>query len=1089
MTKRLNKTMKLHISLLILSLHLTVAEYIPPGPLYRCPKETLLLYPCTCDSESDNGITVSCNNTNLASMSIGLNNLATFRLPIEKLTIYKCHIGRLYGSLLYKLNLKVLHVEDTPVEIIEEHTFLGVNNTLNEFHLKNASLKEFPTLAFKILGNLTVLNLDGHKMAELPKDAFAGSNMTGTLFRLHITNGNLSTPPPESLQPLRRLKKLDLHGNRIKDLKRNQFKGLRDVEILDLSFNEIPKIDGSHLSDLTKLSFLNVSNNKLKEITRGAFARNTVLKVLNVSFNQIKKLDQNSFRGMRFLRRLYLSDNVISDIGRGTFESLKRIGTIDLARNLLKKIDYQMFYQLNFIEILDVSENQITEIQKLAFKDIFLARIILSKNKINKIENGAFENCANITFLDLSFNQLANLPKNAFDETTYATELQLSHNFFSNLSQIPLHNMTGIKILNVSHNFITTIPRKTFPKLYELHTIDLSYNNLTDIFNAVFQTLFSLRFIDMSHNNLVTIKPGAFGSLPTLLELDLSYNNLESVAKSAFARISGARKLTLRGNKLKDLFQLPISVSHLDLSHNEFERFPPEAWPSMNSLLSLDLSHNHFGDNLGQGNFANLLTLQRLNLNYNGVQHPPWVPLSDLTSLQYLYLEGNNLTKLERNAFGKLPVIFELNLANNNISNITSRAFEGLLQILVLNLTNNNLKYIPTGAFQGLVALQNLDLSHNKIVKMDNKTHGVLDDCLSLEKVDLSHNKISFLSRKFFPSNPYIPYKLRDVDLSYNLMPVLTADLTVGTSKVEKLNLSNNAIADIRTGVIGNLTRLRSLDLSNNKLYDLTSDKEFFRLPDNISELYLNGNILDDLPWKYLRDAKQLSVLDLRFNLFQRFVPELIEIVKNKVDVYFEENPLHCDCFLRPLTRYFRSQLFLKPFYKTVRCRGPSFLENHTLYDLPEERLNCPINVNTSMLIKQSAEDYDILSDLKFRELSQRKGVYKVKWRVMKESDIADTEVIIRDMMNAQNLVFKATIPYFKRSLEIDSNKNFRKEIKTGGYQICLLAKNSYNVINNFYEQQCKDLSMTISSAERVYSVTSTVYVFLLSVIVLNVFI
>lgn len=31
-------------------------------------------------------------------------------------------------------------------------------------------------------------------------------------------------------------------------------------------------------------------------------------------------------------------------------------------------------------------------------------------------------------------------------------------------------------------------------------------------------------------------------------------------------------------------------------------------------------------------------------------------------------------------------------------------------------------------------------------------------------------------------------------------MPVLTMDITVGTSKVEKLNLSHNAISDIRKG-------------------------------------------------------------------------------------------------------------------------------------------------------------------------------------------------------------------------------------------------------------------------------------------------
>lgn len=70
------------------------SEYIPPGPRYRCPKDIYYLSPCTCDQESDVGIMVSCKNTNLAKMSVGLNNLAEFKLPIEKLTLYKCNIGK-----------------------------------------------------------------------------------------------------------------------------------------------------------------------------------------------------------------------------------------------------------------------------------------------------------------------------------------------------------------------------------------------------------------------------------------------------------------------------------------------------------------------------------------------------------------------------------------------------------------------------------------------------------------------------------------------------------------------------------------------------------------------------------------------------------------------------------------------------------------------------------------------------------------------------------------------------------------------------------------------------------------------------------
>lgn len=42
---------------------------------------------------------------------------------------------------------------------------------------------------------------------------------------------------------------------------------------------------------------------------------------------------------------------------------------------------------------------------------------------------------------------------------------------------------------------------------------------------------------------------------------------------------------------------------------------------------------------------------------------------------------------------------------------------------------------MPTPYVAGLVSLRTLDLSHNLLEKLDNKTHGLLDDCLSLERV------------------------------------------------------------------------------------------------------------------------------------------------------------------------------------------------------------------------------------------------------------------------------------------------------------------------------------------------------------------
>lgn len=56
----------------------------------------------------------------------------------------------LYGSLFYKTIGRIVRIEDTPIETIEDHVFQGINHTLQELHIVNSSMKLFPALALKV---------------------------------------------------------------------------------------------------------------------------------------------------------------------------------------------------------------------------------------------------------------------------------------------------------------------------------------------------------------------------------------------------------------------------------------------------------------------------------------------------------------------------------------------------------------------------------------------------------------------------------------------------------------------------------------------------------------------------------------------------------------------------------------------------------------------------------------------------------------------------------------------------------------------------------------------------------------------------
>ncbi|XP_049882964.1 chaoptin [Pectinophora gossypiella] len=1059
------------IFFILATLAFSNSEYVPPGPKYPCPKETdkSLLFPCVCEKGTDTGLIVRCENTGLAALSVGLGNIAGLGLPIERLLFKECKISHLYGPLLHRSEVRVLRIEDTPIKTIDQYAFAGVNRTLQELYMINTLIDEFPKEAFKILGNLSILSIDGHVMTKLSKDIFAGSEAAGRLEKLHLVNGLIADMPPEAFQNLKKLRTLDLHGNRLAALKRSQFKGLRDTEVLDLSYNNLTKLDGSHIGDLTKLGWCNVSHNLIGDMPRGMFARNTILKVLHLDNNKIKKLDVNSFRGMRFLRRLYLQDNDISEIGRGTFASVTRIGTVDLARNHITKVDYQMFQQVKYAEIINLAENNITIIEKQAFTDLYLAVVNISHNDLSIIEAGAFQNCNNMTLLDLSHNKLREISRNAFDENSYANEFDVTYNEFEDFAQIPIHNMTGIRVLNASHNSIRSIPKLAFPKLYELHTVDISYNMLTEIAHAVFQNLFSLRFLNLSHNAMEVIKPASFGTLPTVLELDLSYNKLRDVSRGSLAKLASCRTLDISHNQLERIFQIPISLGELNFAYNNLSEIKANTWPSMNALLRLNLSNNNLGDGLSGDSFSSLLTLQHLDLSANNVTRPPWQALNTLTSLQYLYLQHNNITALTRAAFGNLPTIFQLNLGHNQISSIEQRSFQGLQQLLHLTLSDNQLSHIPNEAFKGLVALRHLDLSHNQLEKIDNKTHGLLDDCLSLEKIDLSHNNFGFLTKKMFPYSPWVPYRLMDIDLSHNGIPVITLDITQGAQKVKRLNLANNTINDIRNNVLGNLTSLEVLDLSNNKLKDLisrTSDLKF-NLPENLTHLYLQNNILQTLPIDNLSKAKRLKILDIRNNQLTTFDPALVrKVLLEGTTVYYEGNILSCDCFTRPLKHYLaRLPTHVIPTspYTNLTCSEPPTLANEVLYQVDEERLLCASSVELSDKMK-GYEEFELESepDLAFRDVQYSQSSIYAHWYVRTTDDIADFYLYIRNDKN--DLMYTNNISYNLRSLTIPIEDNLKTDLKNGTLEICIQAKNSKGFGRKWFKSQCQSVPKDFES-------------------------
>ncbi|XP_037552017.1 leucine-rich repeat and transmembrane domain-containing protein 2 [Nematolebias whitei] len=130
----------------------------------------------------------------------------------------------------------------------------------------------------------------------------------------------------------------------------------------------------------------------------------------------------------------------------------------------------------------------------------------------------------------------------------------------------------------------------------------------------------------------------------------------------------GSRSLMLTNNKLASLgasaFANLSSLEELDLSNNYLDNLPAGLFKDMSNLTRLTL-HNNSLTVMDRDLFQGLGGLQSLDLSLNGLSTVPIGLMDELQSLRWLSLAGNRLHGLERAAFNPLANLQHLELGHN----------------------------------------------------------------------------------------------------------------------------------------------------------------------------------------------------------------------------------------------------------------------------------------------------------------------------------------------------------------------------------------------------------------------------------------
>ncbi|KAI8429263.1 hypothetical protein MSG28_007770 [Choristoneura fumiferana] len=241
-------------------------------------------------------------------------------------------------------------------------------------------------------------------------------------------------------------------------IEKDAFNALPSLEELDLSQNNIKEFSRVFRQS-PNLKKLNLSGSFIEQIKLNAFDRLTKLNSLDLSNNLImgKNLDSHTFDHCRSIEYLDLGGNVMTGTSDHLLHALETIKTLILRRCSLQAVPgFATRSNLNTMTQLALSFNQITRLHdpKTFAELVKLEYLELGGNLIDFVHEDIFKPMKSIRAISLHHNKISRLPENLFTDLNKLININLSNNL---IEYVPVNafRRTSVKNLNLAGNRFT----------------------------------------------------------------------------------------------------------------------------------------------------------------------------------------------------------------------------------------------------------------------------------------------------------------------------------------------------------------------------------------------------------------------------------------------------------------------------------------------------------------------------------------------------------------------------------------------------------------------------------------------------------
>lgn len=309
-----------------------------------------------------------------------------------------------------------------------------------------------------------------------------------------------------------------------------------EIKELKIKNGSVYSLEG--VSQLKQLEELEMPHNNLSEIS-DLHLNNPVLEEISLEHNQIETVHPNAFKNTPVLKKVDLSSNKIRSLDRLVI--VPTVTTLDLKENLLENIE-NLFNGNQNIQRIYLTGNHIQKITTSTFADCpSLFKLALDDNKIDTIENGAFDHLDSLQLLQLQKNKL--------------------HSFHISISSAYMGNLI------IHDNALTELSIKLSVKgLNRKFTLEAQNNDLTeiDLPKTIFYSKIKLQNNPLTQLSLTGLKSADFLYLDNI---DLSHVDLSPVLQMKDLTILSLNDTKIGPDAFKMVLQHP-DVELIDVSYN-----------------------------------------------------------------------------------------------------------------------------------------------------------------------------------------------------------------------------------------------------------------------------------------------------------------------------------------------------------------------------------------------------------------------------------------------------------------------------------------------------------------------------------------